>query len=202
MTSFAAEPGTWLINYDPDEQPVPILGWDVSGVVAFPILPFPGDPVSGQAYRLPGTGAVVDPAWAKTFESEDAWRAALGRHEPYEMGTSLLFTAEPKKSKPAAAPKAAPEKANAPAASDETSAEVAGQLSWGKKQLKNRSFWHFSGSPEVVFIIEGGKTLPEGDDVDKITRDKFYELRKELTEATIDPDNLPEQEEDEMGGLV
>lgn len=214
MNSFPAEPGTWLIDLDPDVEPIPIIGWAVSGVCAAPILPIHADPVSGQAYRLPGTGAVVDPAWSRTFESDDAWRAAAGRKMPYEPGVSLLFGTEPAKAnkpKPASAakPSAAPKE---PAeGSEELAAEVAAQLEWGKKQLKNNSFWHFTGTPEAVFIMPGGKTLPVGDDVEKITRDKFYELRKELTEVSIDPDNLPEQDEpevedddddDDAGGLV
>jgi len=68
-----------------------------------------------------------------------------------------------------------------------------------------------TGDPESVFKIEGGKLLPIGDNVDKITRDKFFELRKGITEVEIDPDNLPEQDEpelddddddDDAGGLV
>lgn len=210
MTYFPAEPGTWLIDIDLDVEPIPIIGWAVSGHTAEPIVPTMNfTPVTGQAFRLAGTGAVVDPVWSKTFESEDAWRAAAGRSAPYEPG-EIMFDSVPKKPAKPAKPAASVDKGNAPAASDEVSAEVARQLSFGKKSLKNKSFWRFLGGPEAVFIMEGGKTLPIGDDVDKITRDTFYELRKELTEATIDPDNLPEQEEgddededeDDTGGLI
>lgn len=202
MTFFPAEPGTWLIDLDPDVEPIPIIGWGVSGYVGFPILPIGSDPLAGQAYRLPGTGAVVDPAWSRTFESEDAWRAAGGRELPYEPGTPLLFGAEPAKakSKPAAAAK--PSAKEPDPASAELTAEVAGQLEWGRKQLKNKSFWHFTGEPEAVFVIEGGKTLPVGDPVNKITRDAFYEKRKSIPEIIIDPDNLPEADEDDTGGLI
>lgn len=204
MTFFPAEPGTWLVDLDPDVEPIPIIGWGVSGHVGFPVVPLMNfSPVNGQAFRLPGTGAVVDPVWSKTFESEDAWRAAAGRSAPYEPG-EIMFDPKPASKK---APKPATKEAPAqelPPASDETSASVARQLSFGKKSLKNNSFWRFTGDPESVFKIEGGKLLPVSDNVDKITRDKFYEMRKELTEVSIDPDNLPEDDDDDddAGGLI
>lgn len=207
MNCFPAEPGTWLIDLDPDVEPIPIIGWATSGLTAAPILPTQADPVSGQAYRLPGTGAVVDPAWSRTFESDEAWRATAGRSMPYEPGSSLLFGVEPKKP-------SKPTKTTAPDPVNEAVAEltlaVASQLTLGKKSLKNRSFWHFTGDPEAVFEIDGGKLLPVNDDVDKITRDKFFELRKELTVIQIDPDNLPtgeepdadDEDDDDTGGLI
>lgn len=211
MTFFPAEPGTWLIDLDPDVEPTPIIGWGVTGHTGEPIVPMMNyTPVTGQAFRLPGTGAVVDPVWSKTFESEDAWRAAAGRSAPYEPGEVMFDTGPaPKKASKPSAPKAAPEK-EPDAATAEVSASVARQIAFGKKSLKNNSFWHFTGEPESVFKIEGGKLLPIGDNVDKITRDKFFELRKAITEVEIDPDNLPEQEEpeleddddDDAGGLV
>lgn len=209
MNIFPAEPGTWLIDLDPDVEPIPIIGWGVTGHTGEPIVPMMNfTPVTGQAFRLPGTGAVVDPVWSRTFESEDAWRAAAGRSLPYEPG-EIMFDSKP-------APKAAPKATAAPkrepdAATAEVSASVAHQLSFGKKSLKNKSFWRFLGEPEAVFVIEGGKLLPVSENVDKITRDTFFELRKDITEVQIDPDNLPDQEpagddddddDDDAGGLI
>lgn len=207
MNCFPAEPGTWLIDLDPDVEPIPIIGWAASGLTAAPILPTQADPVSGQAYRLPGTGAVVDPAWSRTFESDDAWRAAAGRSMPYEPGSSLLFGVETKKpSKPTKATASAPVSGFV----IELTEDVASRLKLGNKRLKNRSFWHYTDGPEAVFEIEGGKLLPVNDEVDKITRDKFFELRKDVTVIQIDPDNLPTGEEpdadgeddDDTGGLI
>jgi len=205
MNCFPAEPGTWLIDIDPDIEPVPIIGRAVSGLTSAPILPTRQDPLSGQAYRLAGTGAVVDPAWPRTFESEDAWRAAAGRSLPYEPGSSLLFAVEPAKAKPAASKPAASKPANEE--QEGISEEVGVQLTLGRKSLKNKSFWHFTGEPAAVFEIAGGKLLPANDDVEKITRDSFQELRKSVPVAIIDPDNLPDgedadEDDDDAGGLI
>lgn len=201
MTYFPAEPGTWLIDMDPDVEPIPIIGWVASANTAFPILPISADPVSGHAYRLAGTGAVVDPAWSRTFESEEAWRAAAGREAPYEPGTSLFFSAPEKK---AAKPKAS-------SSSSSTSAAVPNvpgieRLDFGNKSYKSKSFWHYRDDDhEFVFELPGETPIPTNEEVDKITRAKFFELRKDLTVAAVNPDELlgsDEDEDDDIDGMV
>lgn len=194
MTNFPADPGTWLIDHDEDVPPVPIIGWCASGATATPILPVPAQLVSGQAYRLAGTGAVVDPAWPRTFESEEAWRATMAQ-APYEIGQPISgkkTAAKPTTTKTA--------ERKGIVASESMSSEVSAQIEWGKKSLKNNSFWQFSGDVDAVFIVPGGTLLPIGDNVDKVTRDKFYELRKEIPEVTVSPDDLRDDDDDDDSG--
>lgn len=202
MTCFPAEPGTWLISMDPDSEPVPIIGWAVSGVNAFPVLPIMADPVSGQAYRLAGTGAVVDPAWGRTFESEEAWRTAASRQAPYEPGTSLFFGTE--KRKP---PKAAPAASTTSAPAAVANVDGIELLTFGTKAYKSKSYWRFDGGvAPFVFEIAGETPIPTNEDAEKITRAQFFELRKTLTVAAVNPDELlgsgEPDDDDDIDGMV
>lgn len=187
MTTFSADPGTWLVSLDPDFEPIPIIGWEKGpGARAWPILPMDKTGfLAGEAIRLPGSGAIVDPMWKRTFASEEAWRVAYDEEEPYEQGRAEEMA------KPATKPVAK----KVSSAKVESDPEFTDQLAFGSKRLKNRSFWHCDSDNPFVFVIDGGKTLPTGENVNKITRDEFYNLRGMVTETVVDPDNLPESED-------
>ena len=202
MTTFSAEPGTWLINLDPDVHPIPIIGWDKGPAMrAWPILPMRKKALyCGDAIRLPGTGHVIDPVWGRTFGSEEEWRDSFQRNEPYEPGT-LPGEAQGGKKR-----KSEPPVRTTTVDIPEGALEV---LAFGEKTYKNKSYWHHTGDPEFCFEIPGEEVCPVGDKIEKITRDAYFKLRKEIPSTTVTPSEMdfdaeePESDdEDEDDDLI
>jgi hypothetical protein len=184
MTVIPATQQAWLVTLDADELPIPIIGWDKGPAIrAWPILPIHKKAfVAGEAFMF--KDCVVDPVWGRTFFDLDTWRETFEDEKPYKPG-ALPAAATPEVK--AAATAAVPASSKA----IETDPEFAARLTFGKKRNKTKSFWHVVSDPEFCFELAGEKLLPVGEDVSKITRDAFFELRKTVTQAAIDPDNLP-----------
>lgn len=209
---FSAEPGTWLVNLDESVEPVPIIGWNAGQERCFPLFPMlRGGMKSGEAIRLPGSGAVVDPVWNRTFASEGVWREAFEDEEPYVPGKMPGVSGKDGK-----APDVMKSEPNKPKRVEVTTEPARpGQVTWGTKEFKGNSWWCYDDGKELfIFEVPGEHVTPKDPNVKKITRKDFYDMRKTEVVKTVvpgdepeddDQDELPfegEGEDDDMGGLV
>jgi hypothetical protein len=207
MTAFPAAAGTYLIDYDPEVLSLPLVGWvHTTGLNVSPlVLGHPGPLVTGEGFLL-HTGQVYDPATSTLHESEDHWREALTEDTLFRPGTVLPMFAVPTEVKPATAPVVATPARTPPQPKDPA---PAGQIVWGTKTYKSKSFWSFTppDEDEFIFVVEGDNPVPKN--ATKITREDFYAKRKagavERSGRPGDEPELPlepEADEDEDDDLV
>lgn len=183
---------TWLIDCEEGVAPLPLIGWvHTTGLNVAPlVLGHPGPLVTGEAFLL-HTGQVYDPAVSEMFADEDSWRLAVADYTNYRPGTALPAFTIPTDVKvaPASAPASTP--ARVPA--QPKTPVPAGQVEWGTKVYKSKSFWSFTpdGEDEFIFVVEAENPVPKN--ATKITRDEFYAKRKAgLVERSGRPDDEPE----------
>lgn len=182
MTAFSAAFNTWLIDLEPNIAPLPLVGWaHTGGLNVMPlVIGHPGPLVTGEAFLLQN-GQVYDPAVSKIFEDEGNWRDTIAEDNSYRPGSLLTLL-----NGPAATPVA-----RIPTASKKP--VPAGQIQWGTKAFKGKSFWTFteSNGEESIFVVEGDSPTPKN--ATKITRDEFFAKRKlGGTERSGWPDDEPE----------
>lgn len=181
MIALPATNETWLIDYEPEVTPLPLLGWvHTTGLNVSPlVLGHPGPLVTGEALLL-HTGQVYDFGTGTMHEDEGSWRDALSEDSLFRPGKPLPAFAIPSEAKsataglaaaPAAVPARTPPQPKDPA--------PVGQIEWGTKTYKSKSFWTFAppDEEEFIFVVEGGNVTPKN--ATKITRDEFYAKRKD-----------------------
>jgi hypothetical protein len=175
MTALPASRETWLIDLEQQAPNLPIIGWlHTGGLNLVPlVLGHPGPLVTGEAFLL-HTGQVYDPAASEMFADEDTWRDTVGDYTNYRPGTVLTaFATAPAVA--ATAPVAATPARTPPQPKDPA---PAGQIEWGTKTYKSKSFWAFTppDEDEFIFVVEGDNPVPKN--ATKITREDFYAKRK------------------------
>lgn len=209
-TAIPATHETWLIDVEQQAPSLPLIGWlHTGGLNLVPlVIGHPGPLVTGEAFLL-HTGQVYDPAVSEMFEDEDSWRQTVADYTNYRPGSPLPAFAVPTEAKapapvvnsaPAATPLRTPPQPKDPA--------PAGQIEWGTKTYKSKSFWAFTppGEEEFIFVVEGDSPVPKN--ATKITRDDFYAKRKAgAVERSGKPGDEPElplspPEEDDDDDLV
>lgn len=188
MNAFPAAPGTYLVMIEPDSEYLPpVVGWQVSGVNALPVVAgHPGPLVAGEGVVFPDD-TVLDLATNRVFKSEDDWRQDYEDDPKYRLGSAL--------SVPVAAPVAAPAAPTpAPAAPKLPVAAKApgGALAFDGKTYAKASFWKGQIAGEwFVFTVPPDHRAPTGP-VEKITREVYFELRKSIPETTVEAILNPE----------
>lgn len=184
---------TWLIDLDESVSPLPLIGWvRTTGLNLSPlVIGHPGPLVSGEAFLL-HSGQVFDPAVSKIFMDEDSWRLAVADYTNYRAGSPLPAFAIPSEVKTALPAEAAASTIvrTQPQPKDPA---PAGQLEWGTKTYKSKSFWLFAPPDKegFIFVVEGDKPVPKN--ATKITREDFYAKRKAgMVERAGVPGDEPE----------
>ncbi len=184
MTDFVpALPGTFLVNAD-GRPGQPVVAWHVTPAQAFPITPFVRKGITageGVWFADPdGDGLLYDLVWKKVFPSTEAWRDAVAVDKPYEMGTVRG--------------------ANIRAVETATTAAAAPSEFLHAKTYERKSYWQFqNGDNSYLIEIEPGKATPRPERADKITREKFTELKNSgMTvmgyESLLAPVNLADED--------
>lgn len=197
MNAFPAAPGTYLVMIEPDSEYLPpVVGWQVSGVNALPVVAgHPGPLVAGEGVVFPDD-TVLDLATNRVFKSEDDWRQDYEDDPKYRLGSVL--------SGPVAAP-ATPAAPKLPVAAK----APGGALVFDGKTYAKASFWKGQIAGEwFVFTVPPDHRAPTGP-VEKITREVYFDLRKSIPETTVEailnPDSAaapveePDVEDDDDG---
>ena len=184
MNAFPAAPGTYLVMIEPDSEYLPpVVGWQVSGVNALPVVAgHPGPLVAGEGVVFPDD-TVLDLATNRVFKSEDDWRQDYEDDPKYRLGSVLSGPVTAPAPTPAtpAAPKL-PVAAKAPG----------GALVFDGKTYAKASFWKGQIAGEwFVFTVPPDHRAPTGP-VEKITREVYFDLRKSVPETTVEAILNPE----------
>lgn len=201
MNAFPAAPGTYLVMIEPDSEYLPpVVGWQVSGVNALPVVAgHPGPLVAGEGIVFPDD-TVLDLATSRVFKSEDDWRQDYVDDPKYRLGSVL--------SGPVVAPVAAPATPATPKLPVAAKAP-GGALVFDGKTYAKASFWKGQIAGEwFVFTVPPDHRAPTGP-VEKITREVYFDLRKSIPETTVEailnPDSVavpaeePDVEDDDDG---
>ena len=201
MNAFPAAPGTYLVMIEPDSEYLPpVVGWQVSGVNALPVVAgHPGPLVAGEGIVFPDD-TVLDLATSRVFKSEDDWRQDYVDDPKYRLGSVL--------SGPVVAPVAAPATPATPKLPVAAKAP-GGALVFDGKTYAKASFWKGQIAGEwFVFTVPPDHRAPTGP-VEKITREVYFDLRKSIPETTVEailnPDSAaapaeePDVEDDDDG---
>lgn len=160
-TIILAAPGLFLMGVD-GRPGQPIVAWACTGSQAFPITPFARAAITaGEGVWMggdEGDGLLYDLVWKKVFPSVQAWRDAAEIEKPYQIGTVPGANA-PLNGKPLALTPTEP--------NDFLHA----------KTYERKSYWQASGTHPYLIEIEPGQLTPRPGKAEKITREKFTELK-------------------------
>jgi hypothetical protein len=195
MIALPATNETWLIDYEPQVSPLPLIGWvHTTGLNVSPlVLGHPGPLVTGEAFLL-HTGQVYDPSTGLMHEDEGSWRDTLSEDTLFRPGKPLPAFTIPTEAKAATAgPAATPAVLPARTPPQPKDPAPAGQIEWGTKTYKSKSFWAFTppDEEEFIFVVEAENPVPKN--ATKITRDDFYAKRKAgAVERSGKPGDEPE----------
>ena len=205
MNSFPAAPGTYLAMIELDsDYPPPVVGWQVSGVNALPVIAgHPGPLVAGEGVVFPDD-TVLDLATSRFFKSEDDWRQDYENDPKYRLGSALSVSVAAPAAAPAPTP-AAPAAPKLPVAAKTPD----GSLAFDGKTYAKASFWKGQIAGEwFVFTVPPDHRAPTGP-VEKITREVYFDLRKSIPETTVEailnpesaavPAEEPDVEDDDDG---
>ena len=216
ITTFPAQPGTFMIERDPSVSPprvikVPVIGWNhVQGNLAFPVCVMNhGGLTHGKAILHP-EGFVTDSVHGLTFESETEWMAYMkttkekSTEKPVERDSEDRAAKMPDDDENDAPD--APEAADEATSFDGDTATRPAGIQFGTKTYATNSFWMLSdseGHDIGVFQIEGDTPYPKDDRCRKIKRDEFAAAKREGV-PVIDPRSgeIPEDDDDDAMDLV
>lgn len=185
ITTFPAQPGTFMITRDPSTSPpsvikVPVIGWNhVQGNMAFPVCVMNhGGLTHGKAILHP-EGFVTDSVHGLTFETEAEWLSFMKTAKAKGNAEDTRADAMPEDE-----PAEEPDVENGEDAMNE-SVGPSGAIEFGTKTYKTNSFWSMP-SENAIFQIEGGQPYPKDDRCSKVTRDEYAALKKKGA-SVIDP---------------
>ena len=192
MTALPATNETWLIDLEQQTPNLPLVGWlHTTGLNLVPlVVGHPGPLVTGEAFLL-HTGQVYDPAVSEMFEDEDSWGQTVVDYTNYRPGSPLPAFAVPTQTKTVSTNDVtSPIVRTQPQPKDPA---PAGELVWGTKTYKSKSFWMFmpQKGEGYLMVVEAEKPVPKN--AVKITRDDFYAKRKAgMVERAGVPGDEPE----------
>lgn len=204
--TFPAASDTFMVVHNEETGVVfraPVVGWtNVQGNLCFPLVAIPGLHIEHRTAIEHPSGHITDPTHKLTFASLEEWTAFIEKAKA-PPGANRAISKSPEDRRDDSMPDlTGPEAEMAEEnEADNAPAKAPGEIHFGDKAYKTKSYWSMP-SQNAVFEIEGGDNYPKDSRCIKVTRDEMMKLKK-AGATKIDPtsgivdDEQPEDDDDD-----